>query len=53
MVENSKDELLDFPWYSWGSPIGLGIASICAAISFSVVALSAAKIYELVKAAGI
>ncbi|WP_167882398.1 hypothetical protein [Leptospira sarikeiensis] len=50
MLENGKNEIPDFPWYSWGSPIGLGIAMISASLSISVFAYSLALVYGLVKA---
>ncbi|EID99606.1 hypothetical protein [Leptospira licerasiae] len=49
MAENSKNEIPDYPWYSWGSPIGLGIWMISASSSFSVFVYFLAQAYTTVK----
>lgn len=51
MAENSKNEIPDYPWYSWGSPIGLGIAMISLSVSFAVTAYSLVSAFTVIKAA--
>ncbi|WP_167882042.1 hypothetical protein [Leptospira semungkisensis] len=52
MQENSNYDLQDFPWYSWGSPIGLGIAAISAATSLAILAYSFAYVLSAWKGIG-
>ncbi|GBF40196.1 hypothetical protein [Leptospira johnsonii] len=51
MAENSKNEIPDYPWYSWGSPIGLGVGMISLSVSFTMMAYSLVSAFTVIKAA--